>query len=208
MKTYDSIPYFGDHWGLPIIAFDKIDGSNLRFEYSHKKGFYKVGTRKMMIDSTHPTFGFALNLFLEKYSDELSKIFSTKEYRNIQSFVCFAELHGTKSEFGWHDYDNDEFDITLFDINAYKRGFIPPKELIENFSTVKLPKVIYEGILNKEFVNKVKENEFGLSEGVICKGEVKTKKGNDNLFYCKIKTNDWFERLRNRFPDQYNEEIR
>jgi hypothetical protein len=31
MKHYDSIEYYGDNWGLPIIAFDKLDGSNLRF---------------------------------------------------------------------------------------------------------------------------------------------------------------------------------
>ena len=31
---------------------------------------------------------------------------------------------------------------------------------------------------------------------VICKGKVETKKGRDTLYYCKIKTDDWFERLR------------
>ena len=67
MKQYETIPYYGDNLGTEIIAFDKLDGSNLRFEYSKKRGFYKAGTRKMMIDSSHETFGFAVNLFLEKY---------------------------------------------------------------------------------------------------------------------------------------------
>lgn len=30
MKQYDSIEYYGDNWGIPIIAFDKLDGSNIR----------------------------------------------------------------------------------------------------------------------------------------------------------------------------------
>lgn len=33
MKQYDSIEYYGDNWGIPIIAFDKLDGSNLRLLY-------------------------------------------------------------------------------------------------------------------------------------------------------------------------------
>ena len=46
MKSYDKIP----HWnkailGEPTIAFLKNDGSNLRFEFSKKRGeFYKFGT--------------------------------------------------------------------------------------------------------------------------------------------------------------------
>lgn len=30
MKQYDHIEYYGNHWGIPVIAFDKLDGSNLR----------------------------------------------------------------------------------------------------------------------------------------------------------------------------------
>ena len=48
MKQYETIPYYGDYLGPDIIAFDKIDGSNLRFEWSRKRGFYKFGTRKMI----------------------------------------------------------------------------------------------------------------------------------------------------------------
>ena len=56
--------------------------------------------------------------------------------------------------------------------------------------------MVYNGNLNKEFVNRVKNNEYGLSEGVICKGKIATRKGNDLLYYCKIKTDDWFNRLK------------
>ena len=53
-----------------------------------------------------------------------------------------------------------------------------------------------------------KDNEFDLSEGVICKGVVQTKRGNDNIYSCKIKTNDWFERLRARLPNQFEDELK
>ena len=207
MKQYDSIDYYGDYWGLPIIAFDKLDGSNLRFEYSHKRGFYKFGTRKQMIDE-RSEFGFAINLFKEKYEESLSRIFRSKEYRNILSFVCYAELVGTKSAFGQHEFGNDTFDVVLFDVDRYKNGFVPPKEFVRNFGEAGIPKVIYEGNLNKELVARVKANEFNLSEGVICKGVAVTKKGRPELYYCKIKTDDWFQRLRNKDVFQYEQELK
>lgn len=211
MKSFDTIDYYGKYWGLPIYAFDKLDGSNLRFEWSPKRGFYKFGTRNTMIDSKHEYFGFAVDLFLNKYADGLEKVFrGDKLYRNSQSFVCFAELVGTKSEFGWHDYGNDTFDITLIDVNQYKKGLIGPKEFIDSFGHLGIPEVVYQGNLNKELVKDVKANKldcYNLTEGVICKGLVKTKKGKEQLYYCKIKTDDWMDRLRQRSIEAYEKEI-
>lgn len=208
MKSYDSIDYYGDYWGLPILAFDKLDGSNLRMEYSPKRGFYKFGTRNMMIDETHPDFGFAVPLFKKKYEKALTEIFRSKAYRDSLSFVCFAELIGSKSSFGQHDFKNDVFDIVLFDIAQYKKGLIAPRQFVKDFGNTGIPRVIYDGNLNMELVNRVKNNEFELEEGVICKGLIQTKKGNDQLYYCKIKTNDWFERLRLKNKELYDLEIK
>jgi hypothetical protein len=209
MKSYNSIDYFGEHWGLPIIAFDKLDGSNLRFEWNKKRGFYKSGSRNVMIDENSEQFGIGVKIFKEKYEESLSKIFTSKKYRDIQSFVCFAEFLGTKSAFGQHEFGNDVFDVVLFDVDRYKKGFVPPKEFIDDFGEVGIPRVVYTGNLNKEFVNRVKINEFGLSEGVICKGKVQTRKGVDQLYYCKVKTDDWFERLRALGDDKlFKDEIK
>lgn len=211
MKSFDTIDYYGKHWGLPVYAFDKLDGSNLRFEWSPKRGFYKFGTRNNMIDRSQEQFGFAIDLFLNKYGDGLEKVFKTERiYRNAQNFVCFAELVGTKSEFGWHDYGNDVFDITLIDVNQFKVGLIPPKQFIDDFAHLGIPEVLYHGNLNKEFVKTVKANAiegYNMAEGVICKGVTPTKKGGDSLYYCKIKTDDWMDRLRARGGDEYKKEM-
>lgn len=208
MKQYDTIDYYGDHWSLPVLAFDKLDGSNIRVEYSHKRGFYKFGTRKQMIDRSSDPFGFAVDLFMNKYNESLSSIFRGRDYRNIQSFVCFAELVGTKSAFGMHDFNNDKFDIVLIDIDQYKKGLVTPRQFVKDFQSTGIPNVVYEGNLNREFVARVKNNEFGLAEGVICKGQIKTKKGVPQLYYCKIKTNDWFNRLRTKSPEMFELEIK
>lgn len=207
MKQYNEISYYGDHWGLPVIAFDKLDGSNLRFEYSQKRGFYKSGTRHTMIDSKSEPFGFAVDLFLEKYNEPLSKVFKSKDYRNVQSFVCYAELWGSRSEFGQHDFANDKFEITLFDVDQYKHGFVHPRQFVRDFEHAGIPRIVYEGNLNRELVARVKANEFGLVEGVIAKGVVADRKHNA-LHYCKIKTDDWFQRLRSKRPDLYGAEAK
>jgi len=207
MKHYPEIEYFGDYWGLPIVAFEKLDGSNLRFEYSHKRGFYKFGTRNIMIDRSSTPFGFTIDLFLNKYSEKLTEIFKSKDYRNSLSFVCFAELHGEKSAFGQHEFGNDVFDVTLFDISEYKRGLIPPRKFVKDFKDCGIPKIIYEGNLNREFVQQVKQNQFGLKEGVVCKGLIPHRKPPHDLYYCKIKTDDWFQRLRAYKPDMYQQEV-
>jgi len=158
MKQYPEIYYYGSYWGLPITAFNKLDGSNLRFEYSQKRGFYKFGTRGILIDKFNDPYGFAIDLFLNKYVDNLTKIFKSKDYRDVLSFVCFAELYGTKSEFGQHEFKNDKFDITLFDVEQYKRGLIHPRQFVKDFEKVGIPNVVYVGNLNQIFVNKVKNN--------------------------------------------------
>lgn len=196
MKKYPTIDYYGEYWGLPIISFNKLDGSSIRFEWNRKRGFYKFGTRNMMIDENSEQFGLGVRIFKEKYEENLTRVFTSKKYRDILSFVCFAEFVGKKSAFGQHEFNNDEFDVVLFDIDRYKKGLIPPREFVDDFGEFGIPRVVYEGNLNKELVRRVKEDEFGLSEGVICKGKVQTKKGVEQLYYCKIKTNDWFTRLR------------
>lgn len=209
MKQYQSIEYYGDHWGIPIIAFDKLDGSNIRAEWSPKRGFYKFGTRNMMIDRTHETFGHAVDLFLKKYADGLSEVFRSKDYRNILSFVCYAELVGPNSAFGQHPDPKDQMDIVLFDISMYKKGWCPPRQFCKDFAHLGIPRVVYEGNLNMDLVRRIKENEFNLKEGVICKGYVKSrKKDRENMYYCKIKTNDWLDRLRGFNPELFQEEMK
>ena len=71
MKTYPSIDGLAKAPHKPCYTFVKYDGSNLRFEWSKKRGWYKFGTRKTMIDQNTPVFGSAIPMFLEKYGDGL-----------------------------------------------------------------------------------------------------------------------------------------
>ena len=200
MKSYPKIEYhnkglFGKH----CIAFDKLDGSNLRFEWGHKRGWYKFGTRTTMIDRSSEQFGKGIDIFLNKYGEDLDRIFRTK-YRKVESFVVFAEFLGENSFAGQH-LENEEKDVILFDVNQYKRGFINPNEFILNFGHLHIPNIVYDGKYTNELISTIRNAD--LKEGVIIKGEMKSKNGSDEVWMVKIKTNEWLQKIKEKFGEKY-----
>jgi hypothetical protein len=192
MKSYHKLYYYNDDLiGKHCIAFDKLDGQNIRFEGNLKRGFYKFGSRNQMLSTNDEQFGIAHNLFMNKYHDELINILSRTIKDKNTKLTVFAELVGPNSFCGKHD-PNDKLDLILFDIWVFKRGWISPDQLIYDFGHLGIPNVIYEGKLNCEFISNVKENKYSLKEGVIAKGQEKK-----DIFMVKIKCNHWIENVRN-----------
>lgn len=166
MKTYPSIqgpskiPH--GHW----YVFVKYDGSNLRFEWSSKKGWHKFGTRKTTFDENHPIYGSSIELFLEKYGDKLEEIFKrNKTFKNIKNFVAFAEWFGAKSFAGNHK-QYDKKDIVLFDVNPHKMGILGPVDFLKYFGHLDVAELLYEGVITQQYVKNVKNEtiEIGLKE--------------------------------------------
>lgn len=201
MKHYPKIEYYNK--GLinsPVIAFDKLDGSNLRFEWSRKRGFYKYGTRKVMIDTKDEQFGKAIPLFLDKYAEDLERVF-TNRYRKVENFVVFAEYVGPNSFAGYHE-PNDQMDIILFDVNQYKKGFISPYEFLDNFGHLDIPTIVYEGKFTQELIDNVRKNTFNLKEGIIAKGETETKKEGKIIWQAKVKTIEWLKKVKSKLGEK------
>ena|ERR1041385_4988488 len=204
MKQYPHINYYPKGIiGAPVYAFDKLDGSNIRAEWSKKRGWYKFGSKTQMIDENNAQFGLAVKLFKSKYAEPLSLIFKGNEnYRYAQAFVVYFEYFGPNSYFGYHPpEDISNMDVVLFDIDQYKRGLIPAREFVDNFGHLHIPRIIYIGNMNQDFIERVKNNEFNLKEGVICKG-IRRTKGRDLVWMVKIKTSDWLDKLKGKFGEQ------
>ena len=195
-------PLWGDH----CIAFDKIDGSNLRYEWSRKQGWQKFGTRWRMFDRSDPEYGIAIDLFLNKYGNVVEKVMTDK-FQKSESVICYAEFVGPYSFGGLHENNwlignklmpegstNDPKDVILFDVNVHKRGIMDPGTFVKLFSHVHIPKIIYEGKLNEEFALAVRNDEYPLKEGVVCKGG-----HGHNLWMRKIKTHSYLKRIREVF---------
>jgi hypothetical protein len=197
MKSYHKIEYYNKlPFGQDCIAFDKLDGSNLRFEWGHKRGWYKFGSRNVMIDRTNEQFGIGIDIFLNKYGDELDRIFRT-EYKKVVNFVVFGEFYGLNSFAGQH-LDVDAKDVVLFDVNQYQKGFISPYEFTQNFGHLHIPKIVYHGEYNHQLISDIQSNKFNLSEGVIVKG-IKGKE----TWMIKIKTKEWLQKVKEKFGDKY-----
>ena len=179
----------------------KYDGSNLRFEYSPKKGWHKFGTRKTMIDVSHPVYGSGIEMFLERFGDDMIKVFKKDKYmRSAQNITVFAEWFGAKSLGGAHR-PKDPKNIVPFDVNVHKRGFLNPKEFIDSFGHLQVAELIWQGEFNDSFVDDVKKENIDIEskydvrasipEGVIVKGG-----SSHRLWMCKIKTERYKEALK------------
>lgn len=190
MKEYPSIErkYMKDK---PIYAFDKLDGSNVRMEWSAKRGFYKFGTKTQLIDKDSPIFGRAVPLFVDKYETDLAKVFAKKRW---QRAVCFCELHGENSFAGNHNMD-DKLTVTLFDVSI-DDIILDPRDFLDCFGHLDVAPLLYNGNANEEFIHSVHRSELeGMTfEGVVCKTTVRHKKENPEMF--KVKSNAWIEKLK------------
>lgn len=190
------------------VAFDKLDGSNIRIKYTQKAGFSLFGTRTQLIDEDTPFWGQLIPLFNEKYAPQLlDKFKKNKDYRDYREIIVFGELIGPNSFAGRHA-ETDKLDLVFFDVlTGHKnRKFVPPKEFIKHFGEdVPIPKVIYEGNLNDQFIADIRVNKYGVNEGVICKGLESSGAFSGGVWMCKIKTQAYFDRLKQQFQENWEQ---
>lgn len=200
MKEYPSIP--GINEGFPkekCIAFEKKDGQNTRYTWNKKQGWYKFGTRRHLFDKNCPEFGGAIPIFMEKYAEPLEK-FMRDKHPKVPELTVFAEYCGPHSFAGKHDpvflkVPENPMDVILFDVNVYKKGIMPPREFVDTFAHLHTPKVFYEGFITEDLIEAVRNGEYPVNEGVICKGGVSTHK----LWMRKIKTFSYLKKLKEVF---------
>jgi hypothetical protein len=181
----------------------------MRAEWSKKRGWYKFGTRKCMIDETDEIFGRSCTLFKAKYGDDLEKVFKTEKiFNGVQNVVAFFEFFGTKSFAGMHFPDEQQWDVVLFDLNLHKKGMLGPKEFLDSVGHLKVAELIFQGNLGEELIQNVRtevlncESKYDIKtevpEGIVCKGD----KGH-NLWMAKIKTNRYKEELKKRYQNDW-----
>lgn len=191
MKTYPSIE--GKIVDKDVYAFDKLDGSNIRAEWTRKtKSFVKFGSRKRLLGEDQGKIAVAKEMISDIFLDELSKVFNDQRYDKV---ISFFELYGPNSFAGHHPDDVSEFKVTLIDVAPYKKGILPPKEFTKWFSGIDIPPVLYYGKPSDPFVRSVRRSELeGMTyEGVVCK--IQHKIGRPHTMF-KIKSVAWLLELK------------
>lgn len=188
MKGYPSISY-KVNGNIPVYVFDKLDGSCIRAEWTSKKGFWKFGTRRRLLDETE-FLGTAIALIREKYEKDLAKIFYDNKYGRV---LCFFEFWGKSSFAGNHD-EYEDHTVTLIDVNPFKKGILPPKIFIDLFGHLDIPNVVYHGKITPSFIKDIRAGKIeGVTfEGVVCKA-ARTK---NHLIMFKLKSREWIERVK------------
>ena len=193
MKEYPQIPR-NIIKGSIIYAFDKLDGSNIRAEWSKKRGFYKFGSRKKLIGESDLLLGESISLINDKYGDSLPKIFNIQRWQKV---LCFFEFFGPNSFAGVHE--KEPHDVILFDVCP--KGILEPKQFIKLFDDVDIPSVLYHGKATDDFVKQVENRNLpGMTfEGVVCKGSY-ISPGRPLMF--KIKSKEWIKKVKERYKDK------
>ena len=102
--------------GKPCIAFYKYDGSNLRWEWNPKKGWFKFGTRTQLFNETDAVFGEAIPLFM-KIGDEIVRRVKSVE-RQCQRITAYTEFFGATSFAGTHT-PGEPKELRLFDVYLF-----------------------------------------------------------------------------------------
>lgn len=175
--------------------FDKLDGSNIRVEFSLKKGFDKFGTRKKLMSDDSGILNQSKELILE-YEDITHNIFKKNKW---QSGTLFFEFFGPQSFAGFHE-ENDDFKVALIDAHITKIGYLPPRDYLKAFEDkIAMSQLIKIAKLNKTLLDEIHNGHLeGMTfEGVIAKAFFKNKH-----IRCKVKNKAWIDKLKNKYGDE------
>lgn len=192
MKDYPSIPSsrgtrFRELYGCHV--FDKLDGSSMRSEWSKKRGWYKHGKRKGLIDHTNPHLLEVPELFERTLAEPLTRLARDNRWQHL---VVFYEFWGDQSIAGLH-FAGDPKRLTLFDAAADKKGILHPREFLRRFNNY-VPTAEYMGRVHwtRDYVERVRRGEVECTfEGVVGK----VSDGKYKIVRAKAKTQAWIDKV-------------
>lgn len=203
MKSYPSIPRSAgkDFREFDAYIFDKLDGSNLRWEWSRKSGWYKHGTRTRLFDESDPVFGGAPELFRAGLAEQLEKVARDQRWDRM---IAFTEFWGPESFAGSHGISDQKF-LTLFDVNVHKKGLLGPKEFLRLYRDSGLtPRFLGIQRWTRGFVEQVRNGE---TEGVTFEGVVGKAGEGHEIFMAKAKTQAWIDMVLARYGQEQGSKI-
>ena len=192
-----------------MLAFEKIDGSNIRIKWTPKNGFCLFGSRECLLDDTHPHLGYVVHLFNTTIREELDATLRPR-FRDEKEVVVYGEYYGPNSFAGIHVDPVEQMKLMVFDLLVIKKScteFVLPQDFVKllSLTTIPTPRLIYTGTLGEDFIGAVRENrlDIELNEGVVCKGRERSGAYRGKVWMAKIKTSSYMDRLKARYGDTW-----
>lgn len=193
------------------VVFEKYDGTNLHWDWDRDFGWHSFGTRRDEFDLSEPgaarfTAAHAhlhecVGIFRSTLAEVLEMVFMDHEtYRGIAGFRAFTEFLGLNSFAGLHKAD-DPKRLVLFDVSTEASGMLGPERFVADFGHLPIARVVYRGKLTGKFAEDVRNGEYDVSEGVVCKGG----SGGADLWMARIKTYAYLERLKRAFGERWED---
>lgn len=197
MKPYPSISRStGQHFReFEAYVFDKLDGSNIRVEWSRKRGWNKFGTRTRLLDETDTTFGEVIPLFKNTIADSIEQVIKNEHFDQV---TIFMEFWGKQSFAGQHVTGDPKY-LTLFDINVYKKGILGPKKFLDLFGNLNcVPKFLGRHNWTRGFVERIR---IGDVQDITFEGVVGKAGDNHDLIMAKAKSQAWIDKVTAQYGD-------
>jgi len=204
MKQYPTIPAKNKTGATHFWVFNKLDGSNIRAEWSKNRGFYKFGSRKRLLGTDQGLISKA-SMLATIQEEKFREVFKIAK---IDRAICFFEFLGPNSFAGNH-VDTDEHSLVLFDVDVYKHGLLNPGEFLKIFgeSNIEIPKLLHYGIIDQNIESLIHSGSLpGMGfEGVVCKAR-RPKTFSEPIMY-KIKNQAWIDKVKANFDKSKWEEL-
>jgi hypothetical protein len=198
MKSYSSISKKSRH-GVFCYVFAKQDGSLMRVEWDHKKGFHRWGRRNGLLDDSNPILKRAPEIFEELKMGEEIEICLKKQ--KLNAATLYFEFWGPSSFAGNHNPDEKQT-LTLFDVDIKNKGLATPDVFLKMFGELKFSQqLLYSGNWTKDLEKSVIDGtlEDMPLEGVVAKA--KPDKPNQPVIMWKCKSKAWLDRLKHQCGD-------
>ncbi len=205
-------PKIRDSRDFPLarcVAFEKIDGTNLHFDWQRTRGWVSMGTRRdsFSLDAAgqeafrakHLHLEDAARVFANGLCEPLTKMLQSDDrFQDCSEVTIFAEYVGPGSFAGLHKA-SDEKRLVLFDVQADGQ-MLDPFEFVELFCELPIARVVYVGKFHGNFTEAVRQGKYNVCEGVVCKTGTR-----GNVQMCKIKTNAYQAQLKQAFGQRWED---
>jgi hypothetical protein len=187
------------------VAFEKLDGTNLFWEWHREFGWTDFGTRSASyrldpagiaeFAAKHNGLEAAPDLF-GNFSETLADILAAQH--GVDHAIAYTEFLGPNSFAGMHKATEPK-GLVLFDLLIPGDGFVGPWRFLGLFAKLPIPKVVYEGKFTGKLTEDVRAGKYPVVEGVVIKGGA----GGSDVWMAKVKTNAYLRRLKEAFGDDW-----